>query len=207
MTSAVTEIGRLIAADDYEHCTAEPLFLVQRKRREYGYDPDYVVDIAWLDNEGVEADAETFKRLEASVEDGYGPPADWRRTAYVDRWEFVTLCFTKSAAEAYIEAQKHNLGEARVYVDSAVRNPEMKAIRHHLVNLRAAPIISERERALVLAAREVVDHFVGVDHHRDDCPGLLDHDGLTVLGPVCRGHQVSGAIDAALAAYAEVPRV
>lgn len=79
--------------------------------------------------------------------------------------------------------------------------------------LTAAPLvtgpapISERERALVLAAREVVDHFVGVDHHRDDCPGLLDHDGLTVLGPVCRDHQVSGAIDAALAAYAEVPHV
>lgn len=65
----------------------------------------------------------------------------------------------------------------------------------------------EREaHARTLAAlRAVVGHFVGVDHHRDDCPGLLDHDGLTVLGPVCRDHQVAEQAEAAIAAAKVTP--
>lgn len=137
MSADIVAIGRLIASDNYEHCTAEPLFLVERKRRVYGFDPRFTEEVAWLDGEEVEAatDGETFKRLEEGHERGDDEPDGWTRTGFVDRWEFVTVCFTKQAAEAYIEDQKHNLGEARVYVDSAVRNPEMKAIRRHLVHL------------------------------------------------------------------------
>ena len=129
-------IGRAIIADNQQnnHYTAHPIFLVQQRRRFYGLDPNYCDNIVWLhEDEAVEVPAD----LAAQLERGYngGEPDGYRRTAYVDTWEFVQCFFTRQAAEDYINRQRHNMKDPRVYVDSGHRNPEWQTLRAHLALL------------------------------------------------------------------------
>lgn len=120
-------------------CTAEPIFVVQQRKRLYGVDPDIVDDseVVWLDGENdcQEIDGEERERLEALYQDTFDVPGKYHRTGYVDQWEFVQPFFTEAAAVAYIEANLHRLTDPRIYVDSAYRNPEWQAVRamicHH----------------------------------------------------------------------------
>jgi len=54
----------------------------------------------------------------------YAESRGWERVGYIDRWRFVVACFTREAAERYIEENRHNLTEPRVWVWSAHRNRE-----------------------------------------------------------------------------------
>lgn len=47
--------------------------------------------------------------------------------------KFVTACFTKRAAEEYIEANKHRMNEPHLYIESLYRNYEMIEIRERLM--------------------------------------------------------------------------
>lgn len=146
MNRTLEEIGALIVSQD-NASTHLPMFIVQQRRRNYGYDPDYTDDVAWIDvcNDSVEADTETAARLEAARnrfyagdrEDCENDPENgcWERTAYVDTWEFVTVCFTRVAAEEYIADNRHRMTDPRIYVDSAYRNREWETIREHLRSL------------------------------------------------------------------------
>jgi hypothetical protein len=49
-------------------------------------------------------------------------------------YEFVQGFYTRRAANRYLEANKHNLCDPRIYVDSLYRNKEMIAIRKVLMN-------------------------------------------------------------------------
>lgn len=132
----MVEIGRRLASQD-NRATAHPLFIVQQKERIYGFDPIWDVDperAVWL-HDGEEVDAEKRAELESTYEETGEEPGDYTRTSYVDRWEFVTCCLTEAAAQGYIEAQRHNLKDPRVYADSLNRNPEMIALRKHLGEL------------------------------------------------------------------------
>lgn len=136
--SAVLEdfkaFGKEILEQDGE-MTANPVFLIQQKRRFIGVDPDYTEDIAWLyDSEEVSAmsDDPDFKganQLEDEYQESGDIPEGYIRTGYVDNWETVTFCLTRLSAEKYISDQRHNLKEPRIYVDTLNRNPEMIAIR------------------------------------------------------------------------------
>lgn len=129
-------IAHLIATQ-YNHYTRDPVFIVQKKVRDYGYDPNYVEDtVVWLDDDNCEASDEKFTKLEEVYFDNGDEPDNWTRTAYVDRWEFVTLFFTEEGAQEYISmyAQRHDL-ELRIDVDSAYCNPELQALRNHLGSL------------------------------------------------------------------------
>jgi len=64
---------------------------------------------------------------------------DWTRTGFRWRWEFVQAFFTRQAAEEYLQSQAHNLGEARVYVESAYRNREWQRLRELLLGYRITP--------------------------------------------------------------------
>lgn len=132
MSAAMIEIGRLLGAQD-NRATAHPLFIVQQRERIYGFDAAYG-EAVWL-FDGKEVDTEERDRLEAKYQESGDEPGDYTRTSYIDRWEFVTCCFTAAAALAYIDAQKHNLNEPRVYAESLHRNPEMIAVRGHLAEL------------------------------------------------------------------------
>lgn len=115
-------------------CTAEPIFLVRQKRRITGVDTDYADDgqIIWI-VDGEECNAEESAELEKRYDDSDEIGPEYTRTAFIEIDETVTLCFTKEAAERYIERNRHNLRKPFVYVDSLYRNPEMIAVRQMLL--------------------------------------------------------------------------
>lgn len=101
--------------------TANPLFAVQQRRRIYGLDADYRDGVVWVDDEGNETDADV---------------ADSRELGYVDRWEFVTGCFTEQGCKDFIACNGHNLNEPRIYAYGSYRNAEWAALRDWLMSLR-----------------------------------------------------------------------
>ena len=118
----IPEIGREIATQD-NLATAHPLFLVQQRIRDYGYDPLYCDSCVWVDEEGEELD---------NQEEGEEPQDTW--TGYRDRWEYVQTFFTRAAALQFIDNNKHRYyNELRIYVDSGYRNPEWQTVRQYLI--------------------------------------------------------------------------
>lgn len=95
-------IGSLLKTQD-NRITNIPLFVVQQKIRDYGYDPDYCDETVWINSEGDEADETKTKELENDVYRKFttqataGNLGGWKRIGYRDRWEFVTACFTEKA--------------------------------------------------------------------------------------------------------------
>lgn len=120
--------------------TANPIFIVERADRQFGYDPSYTENIAWVDGEfpdievTEENDRVLFRRLESGEAflpgaEEHGREEFWVRTAYKDRWEHVQPFLTRRGAEEYIRDNAHNLGRARIYVASGHRNHEWIFLR------------------------------------------------------------------------------
>ena len=117
--------------------TAEPIFLLQIKKRDIGYDWAYSDNWCWVDsgNEDIiYSDDKDFKsEPEGEEYDQFG---------YIDRWETVTMCFTEAGCHRYMEINGHNVksaafrGEWRIYVDTLYRNEEMIEIRKFLMNYK-----------------------------------------------------------------------
>lgn len=137
--------------------TSHPVFIVERKVREYGYDGNYHdATPCWVNSDDdltFTADSSeeneygwTFKRLEQFDSDLEDPPEGWSRTHYVDRWEYVQAFLTREGADDYMASERHNLGVARVYVGSADRNPEWQAIRELLMGRDIDELIAVFER-------------------------------------------------------------
>jgi hypothetical protein len=135
------EMRELLATQD-NLSTAEPVFVVQERRWDCGYDLDYCDNVAWVDGEGGEpvtavnnaalfSKLESWHRGELAALDGdeEGREEFWTRTGYVERWEFVQPFLTRAAAEEFRATQAHNLGVTRIYVESAYRNPEWRTLR------------------------------------------------------------------------------
>jgi hypothetical protein len=137
---ALKELQKRLNTQD-NLATANPLYCVQQKRRIYGVSPAYHdTKQAWVeDSESVTFN--TNKDLEHSLINDYGIDPEkaetlsqgdyavhikeynlhFRRVNYIEIWEFVTAHFTNAAAKFYIEQNRHNLTEPRVYVDSQHR--------------------------------------------------------------------------------------
>jgi len=131
--SDAQRIGELICTQD-NRCTSDPLFIVQQRHRIYGLDKDHTEDHLWWDavnNE--EATDEEAAGLYAIDDDG-GDVGAWVRIGYIDRWEFVTACFTERGCQDYIDAHGHNLTAPRIYAASAYRNAEFIAVRKLLAS-------------------------------------------------------------------------
>lgn len=108
--------------------TAHPVFIVQEKRRIWGLNPEYAEDIAWVDEE-CEVAPDLAKSLEAGWREKGLIPDGYIRVGYKDIWEFATACLTERGAEDYIERNKHNLRDPRVYVTSGYKNEEWMNLR------------------------------------------------------------------------------
>jgi len=107
--------------------TSDPVFIVQQKRRIYGGDEGYG-DHVWV-NDGCEADEEDHKRFDELDRNFDEIPEGWSRLDYVDVFDFVRACFTRKAAERYLEENRHNLTEPRIWTDTAYRNREWIELR------------------------------------------------------------------------------
>jgi hypothetical protein len=144
----IQEIAREVQTQDNSwHITSYPIYLVERKVRDYGLDPAYCDEYVWLDDSGdcnelePEEDAELIKKLDEWDDSIDGMPIEYRsytKAYYRDRWEFVTLFFTEKGAREFMERNKHRYdeGEIRLYVDSAYRNEELKVIQGFLKELK-----------------------------------------------------------------------
>lgn len=138
MSQVLSKIGEAMRTQN-NRATAWPVFVVQQRRRLYGFHPDYSDNVVWLNQycDSIEADAEEAATMEAQYYEDGTEPDGWLRTSYVDIWEHVTTCFTEDGANAYIKANGHNLKHPRVYVESAYRNAEWQAVAKWLVELPA----------------------------------------------------------------------
>lgn len=136
------------------HCTANPLFIVQSRKRVVGIDLQYDPSTLWTDVEEEVSEYETYEELRQAVleyEEEYECNVDqwdfdhddkifcngevaFQKVGYCDTWEFVTAHFTKEAAEAFISRKKHDYRELRVYVEAQVHCWEWNAIVKGLLN-------------------------------------------------------------------------
>lgn len=128
-------------------CTAHAMFRVDQKRRDYGFDSDYCDQWVLVDPDGEEIDDQDLIRDweewdssisfdESSFESKHEyTPGDIRRVYYQDRWETVSVFFTRAGAEDYIKRNAHRLKEPRIDVDSAYRNEEWIMVREWLMSL------------------------------------------------------------------------
>lgn len=111
-------------------CTTDPMFCLQIKVRDWGYDSKYKNgdDTVWIDMESGEY-GEVAPETEGAEDFGY-----------VDRWETVMVAFTEQGIEDYMRQDGHNVkrraykGETRIYVESFRRCDEMTRIREYLIN-------------------------------------------------------------------------
>lgn len=113
----LADIGHRLRTQD-NRMTAHPMFCVQEKRREYGYDPRWTDNCVWIGEDGEVSKVEV---------------AGFRRTGYKDSWHTVMVAFTQVGCEDYLNMNRHNLGETRIYVESFYRCPEMIALREWLI--------------------------------------------------------------------------
>lgn len=136
-------IGELIATQD-NRCTDAPIFIVQQKKRTYGFDPNYSDDYVWIDpgNDSCMADDEERERLDELEANG-DDVGDWIKTSYMDTWEFVTACFTEQGCKDFLRINGHNLTEPRIYAEGSYRNHEFRKVRDFLV---ASATLSERNQ-------------------------------------------------------------
>jgi hypothetical protein len=127
----ISEISQRLRAQDARG-TQHPMFCLQIKARDVGYDPAYANNFCWLDSANettVFDDDPGFKEPEGE---------EWEQFGYVDRWETVMVAFTEGGLNQYMEADGHNVrrrafrGETRIYVESFHRCREMIAVREGL---------------------------------------------------------------------------
>jgi len=114
--------------------TMHPMFCVQIKVRDVGYDTGYCENRCWHDS-GNETTIYDDDKDFAGEPEG----SEWDEFGYRDRWETVMVAFTRGGCEEYLELNGHNdrrrahNGEVQIYVESFNRCPEMIAIRETLM--------------------------------------------------------------------------
>jgi hypothetical protein len=125
-------IGQQIKAQD-NRCMENPMFCVQEKKRDVGYDASYSDRCCWRDSANDETifdDDKDFKKPEGD---------QWEEFGYVDRWVTVMVAFTEAGCMEYLRLNGHNhRGETRIYVESFNRCPEMIVIRKALIEMAGA---------------------------------------------------------------------
>lgn len=132
----INKIGELIRTQD-NRFTSHPLFVVEKKVVDAGYEDGYADFYQWVDfeNDYYEADEEEAAHLDAMLaHDPESLPTGWAKIGCKIRWEFVTCCFTEQGCKDFLKVNGHNVGESRIYVYSGWRNYEWQDVREALQN-------------------------------------------------------------------------
>ncbi len=129
-----------------DHCTSNPVFIVQKKEFVPGIGPDYGADYFWTDDDGEAewSDSDVQREINEGTEAGvcfepYDIEDDdeikdeagevlYRKIYYIVRWDYVSAHLTKEAAEAFIKRKQHDYRQLRVWVDSQYHCWEFNAI-------------------------------------------------------------------------------
>lgn len=140
-----------------EHCTADPIFVVQKKRLITGLDMDYIEDwlvavddAKWFSPQEYWDDLDSEEREELNHKclteyradflairvdqqwDVLGALPDHTVTGYV--WEYVNAHFTREAADAFIQRKKHDYTKLEIFVDSQYWANEFNTIRDAILS-------------------------------------------------------------------------
>lgn len=129
----IKEIAEQLRSQD-NRITDQPMFIVQELKRDYGYDTGWGGDVVWL-SDGDEVDEEKAEELQKEYDDTGVEPDGYTLTGYVDRWEFVTACFTEQGCKDFIKIDCHNHKELRIYAHGSYRNQEWRTVRDMLMKL------------------------------------------------------------------------
>ena len=113
-------IGEQLRTQD-NRSTADPMFCVQEKRREYWFDPQWGDQHVWIDQESGDYEVSETEKP------GY------KQTGYKDTWQTVMVAFTEAACKDYLRQNGHNHDKTRIYVKSFRRCNEMVFIRKWLM--------------------------------------------------------------------------
>ncbi|OKP30173.1 hypothetical protein [Serratia fonticola] len=142
-----------------DHCTADPLFVVQNRRLVSGIDMDYADqylvycddshwfspkeywdDLDELQQDDIDAkcreeyEASFLEMAEHQQWDYLGSLENHTVTGYAWQWEYVNAHFTREAAEAFINRKKHDYGKMQIFVDSQYWAWEFNAIRNAILD-------------------------------------------------------------------------
>lgn len=132
---SIVKIKQELLAQD-NRCTDQPVFLVQRLVRDYGYDPQYSDQYIWVysgDYENGKLDDDLVEELN-ELDNNFENTDPYEKVYYKERWEFVKAFFTERGAKDYLETDGHNLGKTRIYADGSFRNFEFREIRNFILN-------------------------------------------------------------------------
>jgi hypothetical protein len=137
MKDKILEIANNILTQD-NRITDQPIFIVERLRKDYGYDSGWADDYVWCNTadseECIDEDDEQYETLNEQYDLGE-IDRGWYKCYYKTRWEYVTACFTEQGCKDHITANGHNLGKTRIYADGSYRNFEFRDIRNYLLSL------------------------------------------------------------------------
>ncbi len=129
-------IGQSLLADrkDNTHCTADPIYTVQKEHRVYWVE-DGEDGAVWIED-GEECDAALSARLERRHRRGWEIPERYKRCGFLVTWEFVDVFLSIEAAKAMVENMNRRHGERhRLYVESGYRNHEWQLLQTFLMDL------------------------------------------------------------------------
>lgn len=147
-----------------DHCTADAVFLVERRELIYGLDTDFTDkkvavcdETEWFSPKEYWEDCDEEQRaglnrksqehcskqfMKAHEHDQWevlGELEDHSVYGWDERWTFVNMHFTQEAAEAFIKRKKHDYPKGlRVYVDAQSYCWEFNAIKEALMDGRLA---------------------------------------------------------------------
>jgi hypothetical protein len=154
--------------------TANPIFMVQQKKRIYGFDGGYTDHFVYLDTENDHVEVSEQEQREAyakSPEKDVLVFEDWRddqyeRTGYLDHWENVQPFFTRKGAEEYIRINGHNLKSPQIFVESGFRNHEWEEVRALL--MREPSATAKWLREFAAQRHEATKHEVAKEEFEED---------------------------------------
>jgi hypothetical protein len=146
---AILLMAQRIAADKFEHCTADPIFTVMRRELITGLDLDYDCEVGWF-YDGEQITGDDASKLETTYQDTCKVPDNYTRTGIAEKWEHFATYVTAEAAQEFV-AKKG--GQYRVYVNSGCRNHEWQALRAFLLEIANAPTAAPAAGDALDAAR------------------------------------------------------
>lgn len=190
-------LGAEIAADPGKHITADPLFVVFQKRRSLPLEDGYSSDYVWInhDDDYREADDKQRGTLNKMLAQGRNT-GNWRKHFYVEQDEFVTACFTRTGAEAFIACNGHNLRLPHIYVTSLFRNREMIDLRNTLVAIGGGRGCSGYETPIAPAPPACICHRCIRDHDLRGADGVFPlSSSRMILCPTCGNKRCPHASD------------
>lgn len=140
----VTELANNLNTQD-NLATQYPFYCVYSKRSIYiedGYGGMETKDV-WVDDddycevedseisEALSVISEGYSSVEVTVDDC---KRQYHRKTVGIIPQFETACLTRAGADAYLEANGHNLNQPYIYVHSLYRNDEMIGLREYVLN-------------------------------------------------------------------------